>query len=165
MNEKKIIIGIVLFTILIIVGGVVLLSGEGSTSASITFSQNARAKIDQKTFDWGQINIKDGNVSKTFTIKNTGTDTLKLTNVKTSCHCTKAQVKIGDTTSPYFGMNSVSSWVGDVPLGQEAQLEVIFDPAYHGPQGIGPFNRLVSIETNDANNSRIEFSLTGTVFK
>ncbi len=165
MSDKKIIIGVVLFTVLLLVGGIVLLSGGGSTSATITASQNAKAAVDQKTFDWGQINMKGGNVSKTFTIKNTGTDTLKLTNIKTSCHCTKAQIKIGQDSSPYFGMSSISSWIGEVPPGQEAQLEVIFDPAYHGPQGVGPITRLVAVETNDQSNSRIEFSLTGTVYK
>lgn len=165
MSEKKIIIGIVLFTILLLAGGVVSSSGRDSTSATITASQSAKATVDQKNYDWGQINIKGGNVSKTFTIKNTGTDILKLMNIKTSCHCTKAQVKIGNTSSPSFGMNSVSSWIGEVPPRQEAKLEVVFDPAYHGPQGIGLISRLVSVETNDKNNSRIEFSLTGTVFK
>ena len=165
MNDKKIIIGIILFTVLLLVGGIVLLSGSGSTSATITTSQNAKATVDQRNFDWGQINMKGGNVSKTFTIKNTGTDTLKLTKIKTSCHCTKAQGKINNTSSPYFGMNNVLSWIGEVSPGQEAQLEVIFDPAYHGPQGVGPINRLVAVETNDKSNSRIEFSLTGTVFK
>lgn len=163
--NNKIIIGIVLFTVLLFVGGIVLLSGSGSTSATITDSRNAKATVDQKNYDWGQINMKGGNVSKIFTIKNTGTDTLKLTNIKTSCHCTKAQVKISNTASPYFGMNSVSSWIGEVPQGQEALLDVIFDPAYHGPQGVGPINRLVAAETNDPSNSRIEFSLTGTVYK
>jgi hypothetical protein len=165
MSEKKIIIGVIVFTMLLLIGGVVLLSGGSSTSATVTTSQNAKATVDQKNFDWGQINMKGGNVSKTFTIKNTGTDALKLTNIKTSCHCTKAQVKIGNNSSPYFGMNSVSPWIGEVPPGQEAQLEVIFDPAYHGPQGVGPINRLVAVETNDKSSSRIEFSLTGTVYK
>lgn len=165
MNEKKVIISIVLFAIVILVGGVLLLSGGGPTSATITASQNAKATADQRNFDWGKINMKGGNVSKIFTIKNTGTDTLKLTNIKTSCHCTKAQVKIGNTSSPYFGMNSVSPWIGEVLPGQEAELEVTFDPAYHGPQGVGPINRLVALETSDKSNSRIEFALTGTVYK
>ncbi len=82
MNDKKIIIGIILFTVLLLVGGIVLLSGSGSTSATITTSQNAKATVDQRNFDWGQINMKGGNVSKTFTIKNTGTDTLKLKKLK-----------------------------------------------------------------------------------
>lgn len=165
MSEKKITIGIILFTILILVGGIFLVSGESLSSATITSSQSAKAAVNQKNYDWGNISFNGGNVSKSFTIKNTGTDILKLTNIKTSCHCTKAQVKIGDTASPYFGMSSISSWVGNIAPGQEAQLEVIFDPAYHGPQGVGPISRLVSVETNDASNPRIEFSLTGTVIK
>ncbi|MCL5073739.1 MAG: DUF1573 domain-containing protein [Actinobacteria bacterium] len=165
MTEKKIVIGIIIATLVILVGGIFLVSGNSSTSATVTTSQNAKATVDNKSYDWGNIPFKGGNVSKTFIIKNTGSGTLKLSNIKTSCHCTKAQVKIGSTTSPSFGMNSVSSWVGDVPPGQEAQLEVIFDPAYHGPQGVGPITRLVSVETNDATNSKMEFSLTGTVIK
>lgn len=165
MNEKKIIIGLVLLTTLILIGGVLLLSGGSSTQATITSSQNAKATIGQKTYDWGQINMKNGNVSKIFAIKNTGTDILKLTKVKTSCHCTKAQVTINGKSSPFFGMNTVSSWIGEVPPGQEAQLEVIFDPAYHGPNGIGPITRYVSVNTNDPNNSTLEFTLTANVTK
>lgn len=164
MNKNRIIIIFILLTVLIIVGGVALLSGS-STSATISTSQNAKVTVDNLTHDWGEIDYNGGNVTKTFIIKNTGTDVLKLTNAKTSCHCTKAQITIDSTQSPYFGMNSVSSWVGEVQPGKEAQLTVIFDPKYHGPNGVGPVTRLVSIETNDANYSRIEFSLKGNVIK
>lgn len=165
MSQKKIIIIFAVITFALLIGGVTLLSSGSSTSAKITSSQNAKALVPEKNYDWGNIPMQNGNVTKTFAVRNTGSEVLKITKVKTSCHCTKAQFKIGDSTSPYFGMNNVSSWIGEVAPGQEAQMEVIFDPAYHGPQGVGPINRLVSIETNDANNSRIEFSLTGTVFK
>lgn len=165
MNDKKIIIGVILFTTLILIGGIFLLSGGSSTSATITSSQNSKASIDQKNYDWGQINMKDGNVSKMFAIKNTGTDALRLTRVKTSCHCTKAQVTINGNTSPSFGMNTVSPWVGEVAPGNEAQLNVVFDPAYHGPNGVGPITRYISVDTNDPNNSTLEFTLTANVIK
>ncbi|MBI2596738.1 DUF1573 domain-containing protein [Candidatus Daviesbacteria bacterium] len=164
MNDKKIIIGFVSVTTLILLGGIFLLSKSGN-SQTIISSQNAKASVDQKTFDWGKIDMKAGNVNKTFTIKNTGTDTLKLTKIRTSCHCTKAQAKIGKTLSPFFGMSSQSLWIGEVPPGQEAQLEVIFDPAYHGPNGVGPITRYISLETNDPNNSAVEFTLTANVTK
>lgn len=165
MNEKKIIVGIVLTTTLILFGGIFWALSGSPSKAIIASSQNAKATVDSKTYDWGSIPFKGGDVRKIFTIKSIGTDTLKLSNIKTSCHCTKAQIKIGNIASPYFGMNSVSTWIGEIPPGQEAQLEVIFDPAYHGPQGVGPINRLINIETNDPSNSRLEFSLTGTVYK
>lgn len=166
MSEKKVIIGIILVTFLILAGGIFWASsGNNAAPPPITASQNAKASIDQKTYDWGQINMKDGNVSKTFVIKNIGTDTLKLTKVKTSCHCTKAQVTIDGNTSPSFGMNTVSPWVGDVAPGGEAQLNIVFDPAFHGPNGIGPITRYISVDTNDSSNSKLEFTLTANVIK
>lgn len=164
VNDKKIIIGFIALTLLILGGGVYILSAT-STSVKTTSSQNAKVEVDQKTFDWGNIPYSGGNATKTFTIKNTGTDTLKLTSIKTSCDCTKAQIAIDGKTSPYFSMHSTSSWVGEVASGKEAQLTVIFDPAFHGPTGVGPVERLISLETNDIQNPKIEFSLKGVVVK
>ncbi|MDD5415652.1 MAG: DUF1573 domain-containing protein [Candidatus Daviesbacteria bacterium] len=164
MVDKKIIIGLIVFTLLLLGGGIYVLS-ISSAPVKITSSQNAKAAVDQKTFDWGNIPINGGNVTKTFTIKNTGTDVLKLIGVKTSCTCTKAQVVIDGKTSPYFSMHATSSWVGEVAPGKEAQLTVIFDPAFHGPTGVGPTERLISVETNDIQNPKLEFSLKGVVVK
>lgn len=161
--EKKFIIGIILFTVLLLAGGTIFLSSSGTSKAEIAVSQNAKADVALKTFDWGIIKMNGGNATKDFIIKNTGTDTLKLSNIRTSCHCTKAQVTINGQASPSFGMNSISSWIGEVPPNGQAVLLVVFDPLYHGTAGLGQINRLVDIETNDPNNKTIEFSLTGTV--
>jgi hypothetical protein len=139
------------------------LSQDSSSAVKIGLSQNVKLEVPEKTFNLGQIKMSLGDVSKMFVLKNSGTDILKLSNIKTSCHCTKAQVVIDGQPSPLFGMNDVSSWIGDVQPGKEAQLTVIFDPNFHGPSGVGPVERLVSIETNDAREPKLEFSLTGTV--
>lgn len=164
MNEKKLIILFALVTLAIIGAGVFLIS-KTSSSGTISASYNVRMKIEEKNFDFGEASMNGGKINKTFMIKNEGTDTLKLTKIKTSCHCTQAVVKIQEAVSPSFGMNSVSSWIGEVVPGGEAQLEVIFDPAYHGEAGLGPVTRLVAVETNDPQNKRIEFSLNGKVVK
>lgn len=165
MNQKKILIAFIVLTIAILGGGSYLLSASSSTPQKVTTSQNAKASVDQKTFDWGIIPYGGGNVSKTFTIKNIGTDVLQLTNIKTSCACTYAQLIIDGKTSPKFGMHSTSSWVGEIAGGKEANLTVVFDPAFHGPTGVGPMERLTSVQTNDINNSNLEFSLKGNVVK
>lgn len=164
MTDKKVIIGLIIFTLSILGGGIYVLS-TSSAPVKITASQNARISVDQKTFDWGNIPYSGGNATKIFTIKNTGSDTLKLTGVKTSCTCTKAQVAIGGKSSPYFSMHATSAWVGEVAPGQEAQLTVIFDPAFHGPTGVGPIERIISMQTNDTQNPTLEFSLKGVVVK
>lgn len=166
ISEKTVAITLILLTIAILLGGVILVSGSSSTtSAQIVASQNAKAQVDSTTYSWGNIPYSGGNVTKTFSIKNNGTDTLQLTNIRTSCHCTKAHVTINGGDSPDFGMNNVSSWIGNVKPRQEAKLTVTFDPAFHGPQGIGPVVRYVSVETNDSSQSKITFSLSGTVVK
>lgn len=164
-TEKKVLIISAILTVLLLVGGVVLVAGNSGGPAKAGISQNAKISLDHKTYEWGQIPYQGENVTHGFIIKNGGTDVLKLMNVKTSCHCTKAQISINGNTSPYFGMSGVSSWVGEIAPGREGKLTVVFDPAYHGLSGIGPVNRLVSIETNDAQDPKIEFSLTGTVVK
>lgn len=165
MNDKKIIIGFVVLTLLILGGGVYILSVTTANPAQVNLAQNAKVEVDQKTYDWGDISYSGPDASKTFTIKNTGTDILKLTNIKTSCACTYVQLTIEGKMSPKFGMHTTSSWVGEVAAGREAQLTVVFDPDFHGPQGVGPMERLVSVETNDISNPALEFSLKGVVVK
>lgn len=165
MNDKKIIIAMIISTIALLFGGIIFLTKTTNTPQIIA-APNAKAYVpDPTSFDWGTIPMYKGNTTKTFTIKNTGTDTLKLFNVKTSCHCTKAYVTVNENDSPSFGMDSLSAWIGQVLAGKEAKLTVVFDPAFHGPQGTGPINRFVSVETNDKANAKITFTLTGTVTK
>lgn len=165
MTDKKIISGLLIATIVILFGGVVLL-GDTTVSGSRVSSPNAKAQTQEPTqYDWGKIPINGGNVTKTFTIKNTGIETLQLFNVKTSCHCTVANVTIDGKRSENFGMSGISNWTGEVNAGKEATLTVIFDPAFHGPQGIGPVTRYVSVETNDQRNRKITYTLTATVKK
>lgn len=164
-GEKKLFIGIMVLTLLILIGATFFLSQGSTSAAKIGLSQNVKIEVPERNFNWAEIKMSNGNISKTFNLKNSGIDVLKLTNIQTSCHCTKAQIAIDGQESPLFGMNNVSSWIGEVQAGKEAQLIVIFDPNYHGPSGVGPIERLVSVETNDPKEPKLEFSVTGTVIK
>ena len=55
--------------------------------------------------------------------------------------------------------------VFEVKPGKTAELIVEFDPLFHGPSGIGPINRTITMDTNDANNSTLSFNLTANVVK
>lgn len=165
MDEKKYIIIISLSSVLLLFVGIFFVT-KTTSAPQISAAQNAKAETqDPTSFDWGKIPMSEGYATKKFTIKNLGTDTLELFNVKTSCHCTKANVEIDGKSSQNFGMSGVSSWIGKVLPGKEAKINVIFDPAFHGPQGVGPVTRFVSIETNDKGNPKITYTLTGTVVK
>ena len=163
-TEKKVIIGIIIFT-LFILGGSIYVLGSGESAQAITMTQEAKADVAQKQFDWGNINYDGPKTTKVFAIKNSGTKPLQLTKIKTSCHCTTAQLSIDDNKSPLFGMSASAPWVGTVAPGKEAHLEVVFDQTFHGPSGIGLVERFVNVETNDASQPKIDFSLTGIVIK
>lgn len=164
ISEKKIFILIALVTIAILFGGVIFLSGS-TDAEKVVVSANAKVVSDTDSFDWGNIPIDGGNATKEFVIKNSGTEILKLYNIRTSCHCTTAVVTITGKESPTFGMSGNSDWIGEVSPGKEATLRVVFDPAFHGPQGTGPINRYISVETNDQSMRKLTFSLTGVVVK
>ena len=163
-TEKKIIIGVIIFTFFLL-GSSVYVLGSGEKAEAVTATQNAKAEIPVQQFDWGTIDYNGPKATKVFNIKNDGTEPLKLTKIKTSCHCTTAQLSINNNKSPLFGMNESSPWVGTVEPGKEAQLEVIFDQTFHGPSGIGPVERYVNVETNDASQPKIQFALKGNVIK
>jgi hypothetical protein len=165
MFEKKFIVFTVLITVLVLGVGIFLVSKDnaGQVASDSTMSENARLVVEESSYDWGEIGIDDGNVEKTFNIKNEGSENLSLSDVVTSCMCTTAQLILGGETSPEFGMHSKSRYVMDVPPGETAQLKVVFDPAFHGPSGVGPITRQVEVKTNDQDNPEIMFILKALV--
>ena len=156
------------FAIIGIVSAVVLIFGVivATKTQPPTLDESNNAKVEilgDKTHDWGNIDIEGGTVEKVFQIKNVGESNLEVTNFKTSCMCTEVKVDINGNESPSFGMHSRSSWKGIIEPGQTADVKVVFDPMFHGPQAVGPITRLASFNTNDADNPTVEFELTGNV--
>ncbi|MDO8658079.1 MAG: DUF1573 domain-containing protein [Candidatus Levybacteria bacterium] len=176
--DKKIIIGVVLFTILILGGGI-LYSNSSPTKAKsdlakATVEKTAGAKIQifEENFDFKDIKYDAGNAKHPFKIKNNGTKDLTIANMATSCMCTKVYLQTNKEKSPEFGMKGGhgsgedgSSWTGVIKPGEEAQVFADYDPTAHGPQGVGPISRLVSFETNDPDKPYVEFTFSGNVIK
>ncbi|MFH0866441.1 MAG: DUF1573 domain-containing protein, partial [Bacteroidota bacterium] len=97
-------------------------------ASTLSFSQkNAIIKFDTTTHDFGKIKEENGNVSHTFFFSNTGTDTLKLTNVKPSCGCTTAD------------------WSkGPVLQGQKGYIKTEYDPKNRP----GTFSKAITVTSN-----------------
>ena len=163
--NKKVLLLMIASTVLVLTGAILMLDSNSESTPSST--ENAIAyTLDPTSFDWGEVNYDDPNkATKIFKIKNKGSDVLKFFNIRTSCHCTVARMSIGGVESQNFGMSGVSSWVGEVGPGKEADLIVVFDQKFHGPAGLGPVSRFVSVETNDKNTPKLTFTLTGNVVK
>lgn len=163
-GPDKFIISIILVTLLLL-GGVVYFGTKLGSSTEVLADSQVAISVEQTTHDWGTIDIDSGIASQSFTIENQGSTPLKLYEVQTSCMCTTAQLKTGTQESKKFGMHEKSTSVFEVSPGASAQLLVEFDPAYHGPSGVGPINRTVIIKTNDPNNPTLTFQLAANVVK
>lgn len=108
-------------------------------------------EVSEPVFDFGEVSMSKGEVSHVFQIRNSGAESVKIERVYTSCMCTTALLrKAGKKFGP-FGMQGH----GYIPKinqtfmpGEEAEVEVVFDPAAHGPSGIGYVERIVYLETS-----------------
>ena len=166
-GKKKVdtfLIGIVLVTMLLLGGAVYLEASMGATT-QVEADTRVETQVGETRHDWGTIDINGGVVSKTFAIENKGTTTLKIYDVQTSCMCTTAQLKTAAESSKKFGMHEKTRSVFEIAPGDTAELLVEFDPNFHGPSGVGPISRTVTMNTNDSNNPTLQFLLTASVIK
>jgi|SRR3989338_1598788 len=123
--------------IMIVLSMVVVIFG------ACTVGSGAQIELDKDYYDFGDIKLSDGIITQTFYIKNTGTETLEIYGVPTSCGCTKAKV------------NS-----NKVEPGEQTELVVTYDPSVH-PDLRGSFKRLVYIKSNDFMNEELALTLVG----
>ncbi|MDP3987879.1 MAG: DUF1573 domain-containing protein [Candidatus Levybacteria bacterium] len=165
--DKKVVIIISLFTVVVLGGGMYFASNQPQ-KAAVGKTAGAKVQTIETSFDFKDVKYSGGNAKHGFKIKNSGTKDLTIANMVTSCMCTKVYLQAGNIKSPEFGMkgmSSDSSWKGVVKPGEEAQVVADFDPTAHGPQGVGPISRIVSFETNDPDHPYVEFTFNAVVVK
>lgn len=160
--------------ILAIVGiaaGLVFFAGaensEDSKSTDGAYSAGILTALEDD-FNFGTIRMKDGDVSHKFLLKNNSDEVIRIESVSTSCMCTKAYLygKAGIKKGP-FGMPGHSGQASSANLeldaGETVELEAVFDPAAHGPQGVGKIKRVVYIETNSQTNPELQLKFEAEV--
>lgn len=118
----------------------------------------------QPVYGFGSISMAAGKVRHTYTISNTGGEPLQIVGVTTSCMCTEATVVTNNGRFGPFGMaghGRMPSIRETVAPGAIAQVEVVFDPAAHGPAGVGRTERTIRIETDAG--TPLQLALTAMV--
>ncbi len=118
--------------------------------------------------EWGYINIQGGNLQHTFSMYNSGEDTLLLKGGFTSCGCTKLSITLPDgSKSPEFGMSLLNKWIGLVKPGESFKVTLDYDPLAHGPKELGPVERraylITSAPHDDRLSNRMQVVRNGTV--
>ncbi len=135
-------------------------SAAGQPAAGQRSSVRVLASV-SPFFDFGKISMAAGKVSKVYWIKNISGDPLTISKLYTSCMCTDATLITKAGKRGPFGMPGH----GPTPRieerlapGESAQVEAVFDPAAHGPAGIGQTDRIVTIENDGGLPLELRFS-------
>ncbi|MDC1205653.1 DUF1573 domain-containing protein [Candidatus Pacebacteria bacterium] len=111
---------------------------EESNSESVT---GPSVSVDRSLHDFGVIPQYGGTVEATFTVSNSGTESLEIGTITTSCSCTSATIS-----------NS------SIKPNEQATLTVVFDPDFHD-EPLDVFKRTVFLPTNDPNTPEAEVSV------
>lgn len=138
--------------------------GPGASSAGAPTSGVPVLTVSPRVFDLGQVSQAAGRVTVRLALSNTGTADLVITEMETSCGCTRAALVVDGRVGPWFGMRGHGAWpVGwsaRLRPGQEATLLVEYDPDAHGIYR-GPIDRAVLIHSNDPRQPHAEVRLAG----
>jgi len=90
--------------------------------------KRAEVVFEPSTLDFGKVNKKQAKVSKIFKLKNKGNTDLVITNVRVSCGCVSASLKVGKNKSPYFGVAGANAGLqAMIGPGKNGELEVALD--------------------------------------
>lgn len=123
-------------------------------------------EISPQPSDWGQVSYGGGEVMREYELKNALSQGIKVKKLATNCMCTEAKIVVGGNQSRFFGMehpgDSNPPINFEIGAGETAKVVVKFDPAAHGPEGIGPFERTVLLTLADPVGTK-ELNFSGSV--
>lgn len=117
--------------------------------------------LDHNNYDFGEVSMAKGNVAHSFKVKNASGGAVTIDKMYTSCMCTTATLTMGGKTWGPYGMpgHMAIPKIGEViGPGEEAAIEAIFDPAAHGPAGVGRIERQVTVENSAGVPLELKFS-------
>lgn len=144
MNKKAIIISIGASAV--IIGLMAWGYGRmaGPTQAQLT--EKGSLKVAETLYDFGTISMANGKVNHMFEISNPTEKDITIENVQTSCMCTNAYIVNGADREGPFGMPGMGGMTAVkyvIPAYGTRAIDVVFDPAAHGPAGVGNVDRFV----------------------
>ena len=160
--HKNLIIGTVL--VILILGGLIVAAKPGPAAKApqrAEVQSNSDLTADETSFDFGTVAMEAGKVTHRFKIRNANTESIVIRKISTSCMCTTAQLLKGGRKLAIYGMPGhgyVPNLDEPMAPNEEAVVEVVFDPAAHGPAGIGRVGRFVTIYTGAAQALELSFN-------
>ena len=166
--NMKVIVGV--GAAILVLGGLIIAAmpepaanNPKTVASRSTASANSAGALSapETNFNFGSISMAGGKVTHSYRIRNTGTEPMLIRKMYTSCMCTTAAlVKSGRKFEPYGmpGHGFIPRMNEPVNPKEEAIIEVVFDPAAHGPAGIGPVDRFVTVENSAGRPLELAFT-------
>jgi len=124
---------------------------ETQSAAQYQLARGGPLTTSEQMFNFGNVSMAAGRVSHTYTVRNTGATPVTVTKLFTSCMCTDATLVTSKGRTGPFGMPGhafIPVIAETIPSGETARVEVVFDPAAHGPAGVGRIDRVITLETD-----------------
>ena len=163
-KDIKILIGAIVLTLVIIAGLAFLASKNSQSQTKLGLVEGVTAN--PGFYDLGAVPINGGVVEKEYEVVNTTGSKIVLKKIVTSCMCTQAAFKMGENQTKFFGMEGhgdANAPVNvEIPSGETGKVITRFDPAAHGPQGTGPFDRVIYLTFSDPAGIK-DLKFSGTV--
>lgn len=137
-------------------------AGRPSTTADKTaVAGNRGLTASEQFYNFGTISMAAGQVKHSFTIRNDSRASVILKKLYTSCMCTTGILEVGGEKLGPFGMPGhglIPTFSKTLKTEEEAVVEVTFDPAAHGPAGVGRISRVVYLETDAGKPLELKFN-------
>lgn len=118
-------------------------------AAPATNQTQSALTADVTGFDFGTISMAKGKVTHQFKVTNNSGASVSLSKIYTSCMCTVAKLELNGQTYGPFGMEGMggNTYAGvTLNTGESATVDAIYDPAAHGPAGVGVIDRYIYLQ-------------------
>lgn len=163
MNKKAIII--VILVIVAVLGFMVWGYSRMAGPTQAQLSEPGSLTASETIYDFGTISMANGKVDHMFQITNPTSEDITISNLQTSCMCTTAYIVNGSLKEGPFGMPGMGGMtVADsvIPAHGTEAIDVVFDPAAHGPAGIGDIDRFIDATQKNGGTLQLEIKAVVT---
>ena len=120
---------------------------------------------EEAQYDFGNVSMANGLVTHEYQVSNNSDQPILIDKMFTSCMCTEAELAIDGKVYGSFGMPGhglMARQIATLAPGQTATVTAKFDPAAHGPAGVGPVKRDVYFTVGKNENVTVSFTATIT---
>ena len=153
--------------IVVLFGGLIWLlrGGTGNGEANVSSAGKGSLTAEEMSFDFGAISMADGKISHIFKIKNESGEPAMISKIYTSCMCTEATLMRGDKKFGPYGMpghSGIPKINETINPEESVDVEAVFDPAAHGPAGVGLADRVVFVEDGAGRQLQLRFTVMVT---